>query len=129
MIVAQGALNQYNGPFIKGHESWWRAVQRLILIYLAAIIFILFQTTDDARQMMKFLYPELGKKVTKEMHTYEENCEFLWENIYDNMDHYFVIHIVNWFFAALVVRDYYILHFWSILDELIGTLSIIKSKL
>jgi phosphatidylserine synthase 2 len=92
----------------------------LILIYLAGLIFILFQTTEDAREMMKFLYPDLGKKVTKDMHTYEENCDFKWENIYDNMDHYFAIHWINWFFAALIVRDYYILHFWSILDELIG---------
>ena len=39
------------------------------------------------------------------------------------MDHYFFIHIVNWFFASLVVRDSWILHFRSIYDEIIGTTS------
>lgn len=27
--------------------------------------------------------------------------------------------MVNWFFAALILRDSYLLHFWSILDEII----------
>jgi phosphatidylserine synthase 2 len=53
------------------------------------------------------------------MHTYEENCDFEWANLWDNFDHYFLIHVINWFCAALIVRDYYILHFWSIFDEII----------
>lgn len=54
------------------------------------------------------------------MHTYDDNCELEWENIWDNFDHYFAIHVINWFCAALIVRDPYILHTWSILDEIIG---------
>jgi hypothetical protein len=54
------------------------------------------------------------------MHTYDDNCELEVENILDNFDHYFAIHVINWFFAALIVRDAYILHTWSILDEIIG---------
>jgi len=68
---------------------------------------------------MSYLYPDLGKPVPKDMHTYDDNCQFEWHNIYDNLDHYYAIHCINWFLAALVVRDAYILHFWSILDELL----------
>ena len=35
------------------------------------------------------------------------------------MDHYFVIHVVNWFAAALILRDVWLLNLWSILDELL----------
>jgi phosphatidylserine synthase 2 len=40
-----------------------------------------------------------------------------WENFYDNFDHYYLVHLVNWFLASFVIRDAWILHMWSILDE------------
>lgn len=87
---------------------------------MVALVFIVYQTPKDAREMMSHLYPELGKPVPHSMHTYDDNCEFELINLWDNLDHYFAIHVINWFFAALIVRDAYILNFWSILDELIG---------
>jgi phosphatidylserine synthase 2 len=54
------------------------------------------------------------------MHTYDDNCEFEWINLYENIDHYFLVHVVNWFLATLVLRNRPLLHFWSILDEFIG---------
>ena len=61
----------------------------------------------------------LNKPVTKDMHTYDDNCEFHWINLWDNADHYFVVHICNWLLASFVIRDAYILHLWSILDEFV----------
>lgn len=123
VYIVHGFIRRYNGPYMRGNDTLWRGSMRLVHIYLFAMIFILFQKTDDAREMMKFLHPSLGKKITRDFHTYEENCEITLENILDNFDHYYAIHVINWFAAALIVRDYYILHFWSILDELIGTLN------
>lgn len=54
------------------------------------------------------------------MHTYDDNCDFELSNLYDNLDHYYAIHLINWFAATLIMRDRSILHFWSILDEIIG---------
>lgn len=53
------------------------------------------------------------------MHTYDKNCDIVWENIWDNVDHYFLVHLCNWFLASMVIRDAYILHIWSILDEFV----------
>jgi phosphatidylserine synthase 2 len=61
----------------------------------------------------------LGKPITKEMHTYDDNCEFEWVNIWDNLDHYFLSHCFNWFVAASILRDAWILNLWSVYDELI----------
>jgi phosphatidylserine synthase 2 len=51
------------------------------------------------------------------MHTYDDHCEFTLENMWNDMDHYFIVHWVNWFLAAIVLRDAYICHMWSVLDE------------
>jgi len=53
------------------------------------------------------------------MHTYDDNCELHLENIWDNFDHYYAVHICNWFLASWVIRDTYILHMWSVLDEVV----------
>ena len=76
---------------------------------------------------MKHLYPELGVPIHKDMHTYDDNCEFEWKNLYENLDHYFAVHVVNWFLASLVIRNFWILNFWSILDEILGKNNILYS--
>lgn len=35
------------------------------------------------------------------------------------IDFYVLAHFANWFIAALILRDSYILHFWSVLDEIL----------
>lgn len=119
VLVAQGCMSQYVGPFTKGFETFWRGVSRYTVLYLAALIFILFQTASDARGLFKYLYPELGVQVTRGMHTYDENCDFEFQNIWDNLDHYYAMHLVGWFVLTLMIRDPYILHFWSVLDEIL----------
>ena len=120
VVVAHGTLKIYEAPFIRPHQAFWRGVARFVLIYMVALVFIVFQNSNDARMLMKHLYPELGQAIHKGMHTYDDNCGFEWKNIFENIDHYYFIHCINWFCAALVVRDVYILHFWSILDEILG---------
>jgi len=53
------------------------------------------------------------------MHTYAERCELTLEHMWDNVDHYFLVHICNWFLATLVIRDPVICHLWSVLDEVV----------
>jgi len=48
-----------------------------------------------------------------------DSCLFTWNNFYQNMDIYYVAHLVNWIFAALICREKYILLVWSVYDELI----------
>lgn len=73
----------------------------------------------DARRIWKFVENRLGVQITKEYHTYDDDCDVTWANLVDNMDHYFLAHFTNWFLAAIILRDPYMLHFWSILDEVL----------
>lgn len=53
------------------------------------------------------------------MYTYDDNCEFEWINIWDNLDHYYLAHCINWLLASLILRDAWILNIWQLLDEVI----------
>jgi hypothetical protein len=87
------------------------------------LVFILFQTPQDARQLMMHLDSSLpGKPVSKGL-TYDDNCDLEWANLYDNLDHYYLMHLVGWFVAALMIRDTLVVHFWSILDEILGKIN------
>ena len=91
----------------------------LTLLYMSFIIFMFNLRPDHGRALLGFLDSRLNKPVTTEMHTYDDNCEFEWKNIWDNMDHYYLVHLIDWFLACFVIRDYYVLHFWQVLDEIV----------
>jgi phosphatidylserine synthase 2 len=73
----------------------------------------------DARKIWIFVEEKLGVLITKEYHTYDDECDITFENIIDNVDHYFFAHFIFWFLASLILRDLYMLHFWSVLDEIL----------
>lgn len=56
------------------------------------------------------------------MHTYDDDCDLSWSTlipqIWDQMDHYYIIHWVDFFLASFVLRDVPIVWLWSILTEI-----------
>lgn len=68
---------------------------------------------------MKHVYPELGTPIDKDMHTYDDHCDLTWDNFISDFDHYYAIHLFNWFIATLIVRDRWIMHLWHVYDEVI----------
>jgi phosphatidylserine synthase 2 len=103
----------------KPFQRLWLVFGNMCYVYLYVLVFIYFMNASDARKMWGFVEERLGKPVTKDYHTYDDDCELTWFNIIDNMDHYFLAHFTNWFLAAIILRDSPILHFWSILDEVL----------
>lgn len=118
-IIMEGYLKSDKGPFPE-HKAFWRSLYRACVCYLAGLIFLAYQNQNDARQFLKYLYPSLGQPVSKDMHTYDDNCEIELDNILDNFDHYYLCHLIMWFLVTFVVRNRIVLHTWSILDEIIG---------
>ena len=53
-----------------------RVCVMLTLLYMSWIIFIFNLRPDHGREFIGFLDTNLNKPVTKEMHTYDDNCEF-----------------------------------------------------
>jgi len=89
-----------------------RLLVTLTIVYMCWLIFMLNLRPEQGRNFLGYLDHGLNKPVTEEMHTYDDNCELEWKNIMDNFDHYYIVHLCNWFLASLVIRDVYILHFW-----------------
>ena len=106
-----------------GLSAMQQRINRLVvtgtLIYMCGLIFMLNLRPEQGRNFLGNLDDTLNKSVTKEMHTYDDNCELEWDNIMDNFDHYYIVHLCNWFLASFVIRDVYILHFWQLLDEVV----------
>ena len=68
---------------------------------------------------MALLDDRLGKPVIKEMHTYDDACDLTWQNLWDNFDHYYLCHLIDWMFVALIFRDMVVVHAFQFLDELL----------
>ncbi|KAI5123136.1 hypothetical protein M0805_000839 [Coniferiporia weirii] len=105
-----------DGPFIRPHPSFWRIVLGINLLYELALVFLLFQDLSTARQMMKYIDPNLGVALPEK--SYAENCEFTPRNIWDSLDIFCVAHALGWFGKALILRDYWFCWILSIAFEL-----------
>lgn len=71
------------------------------------------------RELLGYLDETLNQEVTKGMHTYDDDCDLTFNNFWDNFDHYYMVHLGNWFLSSFVLRDFYLLHFKHLLDEII----------
>ena len=97
----------------------WRIISMISLIYFCFVIVMLNHRPKYGRELLGYLDSSLNQEVTKGHHTYDDNCEFTLANIWDNFDHYYCVHLGNWFLSSFVIRDFYILHFKHVLDEVI----------
>lgn len=96
-----------------------RMVVSIMLFYFCWLIFMFNQRPEFGRKSLNFLDSSTGIPVTRGMHTYDDDCEFTLENLWNDMDHYYLIHWIDWILATIVIRDPYILHFWHVFDEII----------
>jgi len=119
VFVAQSSLKPYKSPFIRVRDSICRICARVGLIYLGLLVFLLFQRAEDARYLFTYVDPNLGQELPMHNENYDRDCSLSYENVNHIVDFYFWAHFFNWLAAAIIVKDYYVLHIWSILDELI----------
>lgn len=119
MFLAHRVFEPNIKTLFKPFEGIWRCNSNLVSMYLYVLVFIYFMNIHDARAMWSFVEKRLGVLITSEYHTYDDDCAVTWANLIDNMDHYFLAHFSNWFLAAMILRDAPLLHFWSILDEVL----------
>jgi len=104
-----------DGPFIRPHPSFWRVVLGINLLYELALVFLLFQDIDSARELLKYIDPSLGRPLPEK--SYGENCAFTPQNIIDAMDIFCVAHALGWFGKALILRDYWFCWILSVAFE------------
>jgi hypothetical protein len=93
-----------------------RAKLSIYIVYLA----ILSATVYDDKSIYKntmFFIVLFKEKHFREVEP-ETTCTFNERDLKDAFI-FFPVHLINWFFASVLVRDFVLLHIWSIFDELI----------
>lgn len=119
------ALLQFpDGLFRRPHPLFWRVVMGIGLAYMLLLVFLLFQTLDDARQLVALLDPSLGKPLPER--NYAVDCRVFtpedpvssFRNVRDAIkDEFFVAHAIGWLVKTLMLRDIKLALFCSVLFE------------
>ncbi|KAJ1968739.1 hypothetical protein H4R35_006344 [Dimargaris xerosporica] len=110
-----GLLQFRDGPFIRPHPAIWRLVLAMGVLYQMFLVFLLFQNPSDARQLMAYWDPSLGKPLPER--SYAENCSLTWDNIKNQVDIFVLAHALGWFGKALIIRDVWLCWIVSIMFE------------
>ncbi|CAF4345380.1 unnamed protein product [Rotaria magnacalcarata] len=107
-----GMTQTPDGVFVRPHPALWRLVLCFSVLYEIILIYILFQTVDDARQLLQNIDPTLGVPLPDK--DYGGSCRIYdWEHpedpfhyFKDKMDFFFLSHFFGWWLKTLIVRDY-----------------------
>jgi len=95
------------------------------VLYVSGLIFLLFQTVDDARLLLKKVDPTLGVPLPEK--SYADNCTVYTPGDYHNFryvyeaikDEFFLAHLLGWFGKAILLRDAYVAWVLSVSFELL----------
>ncbi|XP_032222099.2 phosphatidylserine synthase 2 [Nematostella vectensis] len=120
-----GVTQIRDGPFKRPHPAFWRLMLCLSVLYELALIFILFQSVDDARQLLKYIDKSLGEPLPEV--SYGEDCAFYtpghpdgpFHNFLQKFDIFVFAHLCGWWAKALMIRDYWLCIVISVLFEVL----------
>ncbi|KAG8226868.1 hypothetical protein J437_LFUL006577 [Ladona fulva] len=102
-----------NGPFVRPHPAVWRMVFGLSVLYLLALLFLLFQRYSTVRGLLVWMDPKLQNFSIDMEKEYGVNCsDITWERVWSHVDVFAWAHFLGWIFKAVLVRHFGIL--WTI---------------
>lgn len=110
-----GVVQFGDGPFIRPHPIIWRLVLSVSILYLLALIVLLFQTVDVARHWVSWLDASLGVPLDEK--SYAEDCSLTWANLMEKMDMFVLAHLFGWAAKAIIIRDEWLCWIISIMFE------------
>ncbi|CAF2108287.1 unnamed protein product [Rotaria magnacalcarata] len=114
-----------DGVFVRPHPALWRLALCFSVLYEIILIYILFQTVDDARQLLQNIDPTLGVPLPDK--DYGGSCRIYdWEHpedpfhyFKDKMDFFVLSHFFDWWLKTLIVRAYWLCMVTSIGFEIL----------
>ncbi|XP_064634708.1 phosphatidylserine synthase 2-like isoform X2 [Lineus longissimus] len=120
-----GVTQTPDGPFKRPHPAFWRLVLCLSIVYELLLIFLLFQSVHDARQLLTNFDADLGKPLPEK--DYGGTCIIYepghpngpFHNVWDKMDGFVVCHFIGWWAKTLILRDYWLCTVMSVMFEIL----------
>lgn len=124
-FVLFGVTITPDGPFRRPHPAVWRLMLVLSIVYELCLVFLLFQTVDDARQLMRSLDGQLGRPLPEK--DYGGNCLLYdtgrpndpFHNFWDKIDVFVSVHFFGWWLKTLILRDWWLCMVISVMFEVI----------
>ncbi|KYQ94384.1 phosphatidylserine synthase [Tieghemostelium lacteum] len=119
-------LQMRDGLFVRPHPAFWRIVMGVGVLYLCALVFLLFHSASDARALMKLLDPRLGVPLPER--SYADNCDLYtpdhptskFANLMSTINDEFIwAHLFGWWGKTLLLRDSALCWVLSITFELL----------
>lgn len=125
VFLLLGVTQIPDGPFLRPHPAIWRFGFCLTIVYELSLIFILFQSPDDGRQILRYLDKDLGKPLAEK--AYGGNCRLYdpdkpgdpFHNIWDKLDVFVPLHFFGWWTKTLMFRDWWLCTIISIMFEVL----------
>jgi len=117
-------LQMRDSIFQRPHPAVWRIVMGAGVIYLIILVFLLFQSPQDARALVHLLDNRSGISLPER--NYAEHCELYtpddpvskFRNLWDTInDEYIAAHFIGWWGKTVLIRDASICWTLSILFE------------
>ncbi|XP_031553015.1 phosphatidylserine synthase 2-like [Actinia tenebrosa] len=120
-----GVTQIRDGSFKRPHPAFWRLMLCLSVLYELALIFTLFQTLDDARQLLKYFDKSLGEPLPETL--YCDDCSLYtpghpdgpFHNFMEKCDFFVFCHLIGWWAKALMIRDWWLCTVISVLFEIL----------
>ncbi|GAU97853.1 hypothetical protein RvY_09082 [Ramazzottius varieornatus] len=124
MFLVFGIMTTSDGPFRRPHPIVWRFVFNISVLYELCLIFLLLQSPDDARRLLKHIDPTLGVELPEKDYggsclIYDRNHTDPYHNVWDKFDGFVPTHFFGWWLKTLILRDWWLCTVISIMFELL----------
>ncbi|CAK1549854.1 unnamed protein product [Leptosia nina] len=106
-----------NGPFTRPHPAIWRIVFGMSVLYLLALLFLIFQSYSTVYDIMYWIDPKLRNFHIDMEKEYAVNCNDI-SVIWSRIDVYAWGHFLGWMFKAILFRHAGLLWAISIMWEI-----------
>lgn len=108
-----------NGPFTRPHPAVWRIVFGLSVLYLLALLFLIFQNYKTVRNILVWLDPSLTNFHIDMDKEYGVNCsDVSLERVWGHVDVFAWGHFFGWMLKAILIRHMGILWAISVMWEI-----------
>jgi len=115
-----------DGVMRRPHPAFWRLVTGVGIVYLMILVFLLFQSLDDVRRLLSYLYPELGTQLPER--SYADQCDVYtpndpvskFRNVRDTLNDEFIwAHVIGYILKAIMFRDFKLCWILSLSFEIV----------
>ena len=123
--VAYSALQGPATHMTRPHAAVWKMAHGTFIVYLMALVVLVFQTPEGAQKLLKFFWSDLG--VPLATRSYGGDCRIYVPGhrsgsfgiVYETLfDEFTLAHILGWYGKAIAIRDWKLLWAYSIAFEL-----------